>query len=127
MTPAPIRIRPSLVLELSWVLWRMERSHALGNSSLLSTVAAPKPLIRLVGELWSDGFEGFTELAVMAHQAGSMFARDLGSVIASVGNASAPANSEGSRRNCLTNASRSFSELISLLAIRVCARGIRTC
>jgi diguanylate cyclase (GGDEF)-like protein/PAS domain S-box-containing protein len=75
---SPVLVKPSLAMEIGWVLWRMERAHTLDDRSPLGPAAdAPARLIRRAGRFWEDGVAGFTEILVLALQAGVLFETEL--------------------------------------------------
>ena len=70
----PVLVQPSLLLEIGWVLWRLERAYKLDDQSPLgAAVDAPRRLIVRAGAFWDDGIAGFSELGVLAHRAGVLF------------------------------------------------------
>jgi diguanylate cyclase (GGDEF)-like protein/PAS domain S-box-containing protein len=81
-----ITVRPSLADEIAWILTKLQVTHATGRRSHLGPVSsAPKAWIRRAGTFWSDGVTEFTELGVLAHQAGAGAELDAERLVAALG------------------------------------------
>jgi diguanylate cyclase (GGDEF)-like protein/PAS domain S-box-containing protein len=73
-----VAVKPSTVLELGWVLYRIKRAQQFGERTELCPGAEPSArLARLVTEFWSDAARNFDELFVLAQWGGALFDTDL--------------------------------------------------
>ena len=69
-----IAVKPSAVLELGWVLYRLRRAELFGET--LELVQGKEPsaqLVRHVNEFWSDAARNFDEFFVIAQWGGALF------------------------------------------------------
>ena len=72
-----VAVKPSAVLELGWVLYRIKRAQQFGEpTKLLRGAEPPAQLARRVTEFWSDAARNFDELYLLAQWGGALFATD---------------------------------------------------
>ena len=81
----PVLVQPSLLMEIGWVLWSLERAHRLDDRSPLGPASgAPSRLIGRAGRFWNDGVAGFTEIGILADRAGVLFEPQLDRIISAL-------------------------------------------
>src|SRR5579864_5903599 len=74
--PSEVKVAPSAVFELMWLMHNSEATH-----ELIGPFASQEPVRRRFGEasrtFWADGVRGYTDLVVLAQRSATLFDLEL--------------------------------------------------